>query len=297
MPLYLNISMEPKTSHTAFGQLILDLTPRYGAGEARSIARIVFEDAFGTRQPDQKIFSAQEEALFQEIRRRLLSGEPLQYVLGRADFFGFKFQVSPAVLIPRQETEELVAWVLDWLKSTAIQHPVVFDIGLGSGCIAVALKAKRPGIRLFGLEKSQAAIELARENAERLLKHRDFNFITGDILERRDWARFPAPDVIVSNPPYIPVQEKNLLQANVLDHEPPLALFVDGNDPLLFYRTIASFAQEKLRPGGALFFECNEFNAPAVAEMLHTGGFVRVELRKDIAGADRMVLAIRSEGK
>lgn len=168
---------------TPFEHLILDLTPRYGPGEARSIARIVFEDAFGTRRPAEKVFSEMEELQFPDIRRRLLLGEPVQYVLGQADFFGLKFKVNPAVLIPRQETEELVAWALEVLKERALPHPAVLDVGLGSGCIGITLKAKRPDIRLYGLEKSPAALEVASENARRILGDQTFTFVSGDILE------------------------------------------------------------------------------------------------------------------
>lgn len=277
-------------AHTAFEQLVLDLTPRYGAGEARSIALIVFEDAFGVRRPAEKIFSLEEENLFLPIRRRLLAGEPVQYVLGQADFFGLKFKVSPAVLIPRQETEELVAWVLEWLKQQGRKDLAVLDIGLGSGCIGITIKAKRPDIQLFGLEKSAAALQIAAENAVAILGAGKFFFQLGDILEPSAGDLFPELDVIVSNPPYIPLREQTLVPDHVRAHEPALALYVENDDPLLFYRTIAVFALRKLRPGGALFFECNEFNATEVRDLLNKSGFSAVSLRKDISGADRMAL-------
>lgn len=273
---------------TPFEHLILDLTPRYGPGEARSIARIVFEDAFGTRRPAEKVFSEMEELQFPDIRRRLLLGEPVQYVLGQADFFGLKFKVNPAVLIPRQETEELVAWALEVLKERALPHPAVLDVGLGSGCIGITLKAKRPDIRLYGLEKSPAALEVASENARRILGDQTFTFVSGDILAPSCEQLFPGLDLIVSNPPYIPLREQTLMPEHVRKYEPAIALFVDDDDPLLFYRAIAGFARRKLRPGGALFFECNEFNAGEVAELLRAEGFVNVALRSDLAGAERM---------
>ncbi len=274
---------------TPFEQLVLDLTPRYGPGEARSIARIVFEDAFGARRPAEKVFSEVEERQFLDIRRRLLLGEPVQYVLGQADFFGLKFSVNPAVLIPRQETEELVAWAMEWLKERALPHPAVLDVGLGSGCIGITLKAKRPEIRLFGLEKSPAALDLAEENARRILGDQTFTFVCGDILSPSAEQLFPGLDLIISNPPYIPLREQTLMPEHVRKYEPGLALFVENDDPLLFYRAIAGFARRKLRPGGALFFECNEFNAGEVAALLRTEGFENVALRKDLSGAERMV--------
>lgn len=280
------------SQHGAFAQLVNDLTLRYGAGEARSIARIVFEDAFGARRNRQKNFTAGEERRFQEIRKRLLDGEPVQYVLGEADFFGFRFKVTPAVLIPRQETEELVAWVLDWLKQYSGMQPAILDIGLGTGCIGISIKAKSPRVHLYGLEISSEALMLATANAERILKGASFNFYSSDILDRNTWAPFPVLDLIVSNPPYIPQGERALVPDHVARWEPHGALFVPDAEPLIFYQAIAEFALEKLRPGGALFFECNEFNAPAVADTISRLGLVRVELRKDLSGADRMVMAI-----
>lgn len=278
----------------AFAQLVADLSPRYGAGEARSIARLVFEDAFGTRRPEEKVFSEAEEKRFLDIRQRLLLGEPVQYVLGEADFFGLKFMVNPSVLIPRQETEELVAWVLDFLKKTSLPpNPAVLDAGLGSGCIGLTLKAKRPGIQLFGLENSPAALAVASENARRLLPGQQVHFQEGDMLDADDWESLPALDVVVSNPPYIPTTERHLMPAHVLKHEPEAALFVpEPNDALLFYRALADFSKVKLRPGGALFVECNEFNAPMVAAVFREKGFDEVELRRDLSGADRMVRGV-----
>lgn len=271
--------------------LIEQLTPRYGEGEARSITRIVFEDAFDRGR-------AFEQARFETIVQQLTVGVPVQYVLGEADFFGLKFKVNPAVLIPRQETEELVAWVLEHLKTySPISSPSLLDIGLGSGCIGISLKKKYPGLGLFGLEKSPEALAVAKENATRILNFplsqtADVQFLLGDILNPADWAQFPVLDVVVSNPPYIPHSEKSLVPEHVMAHEPSLALFVDHPDALLFYRAIAAFCIEKLRPGGLLFFECNEFNAPEVANMLREKGFSMVETRKDLSGADRMVKGV-----
>lgn len=264
------------------------LTERYGPGEARAIARIVFEDAFDRGRS----FDAER---FELIQRRLLGGEPVQYVLGEADFFGFKFKVSPAVLIPRQETEELVAWALESLRTANQPAPQWLDIGLGSGCIGLSLKKKFPRLRLHGLEKSPAALEIAQENAKHLLPNAlsDLDFRCGDILDSGDWAMFPALDGVVSNPPYIPHHEKKWVPEHVAAHEPALALYVDDPDPLLFYRVIADFSLEKLRSGGLLFFECNEFNAVEVYQLLQNKGFQALELRKDLSGADRMLKAIR----
>jgi release factor glutamine methyltransferase len=263
------------------------LTPRYGEGEAKSIARIVIEDVFGEQQ------LAIDNFKFHEILARLLAGEPVQHVLGQADFFGLKFKVNPAVLIPRQETEELVAWVLEFLKTSALEHPALLDVGLGSGCIGITLKKKLPRLNLFGLEKSKAALEVAVENARLILGgNAEFEFAEGDIFKLFDWEKFPKLDVVVSNPPYILHAEKVMLPEHVAAHEPAEALFVSDDAPLGFYRAIADFSLKKLNAGGALFFECNEFNASEVADLLREKGFSKVELRKDLAGAERMVRGI-----
>lgn len=283
---------------TSARQLLVEqLSPRYGAGESESIARIVLEDAFGVAgkqgMREDALWTEEEQANLRHILTRLVSGEPVQYVLGAADFFGLKFRVNPAVLIPRQETEELVARVLDHLKSATLESPVLLDIGLGSGCIGVTLKKRFPQLRLYGLEKDPAALDTARENAFRILgEGADYQLLEGDILNRPDWKKFPALDVVVSNPPYIPYLEKNMIPEHVLAHEPALALFVSDDDPLLFYRCITDFSLEKLKTGGALFFECNEFNAGQVADLLRQKGFGKVQLLKDLAGADRIVSGI-----
>ncbi len=279
--------------------LVGRLTPRYGAAEAAAIARIVLEDVFRVHRRSVSDFEVQwtpsQSEQLQDIIHRLEAGEPVQYVVGTAAFFGLVFQVNPAVLIPRQETEELVAWVLEYLKATeAGESTRVLDIGLGSGCIGITLKKKRPAIQLFGMEKSAEALAVATGNAQEILgKTMDFQFLQGDITCQEDWALFSDMNVIVSNPPYIPESEKEIMPGHVLDHEPALALFVDNDDPLHFYRVIADFALEKLTPRGMLFFECNEFNARQVAALLTHKGFQLVMLRQDLSGADRMVCGMR----
>ena len=287
------------TSDAVKSLLVEHLTDRYGASEAAAIARIVLEDVFQAHRTTAADFElkwseAQSQHL-QEIIQRLAAGEPVQYVVGSAAFFGLVFQVNPAVLIPRQETEELVAWVLEYLKATGGGEGVqLLDIGLGSGCIGITLKKKMPSIQLFGLEKSAGALAVATANALQILSESAaFQFFQGDITEPADWSRLPPLNVIVSNPPYIPESEKALMPAHVLEHEPALALFTGDEDPLVFYRVIADFALEKLLPRGILFCECNEFNARQVAAMLTHKGFQMVMLRKDLSGADRMVCGMR----
>lgn len=278
-------------------RLAYALTPRYGEGEAASIARIVAEDVFSLKKHPERVLTEAEAARFEHLKIRLAAGEPVQYVLGEADFFGLKFKVNPSVLIPRQETEELVAWVLESLKTAEVEQPALLDIGLGSGCIGISLKKNFPRLHLWGLEKSPAALQIALENAELILTSAlcapQTALLLGDVLNPADWELFPPLDVVVSNPPYIPLREKSMIPEHVLAHEPGLALFVEDHDPLLFYRAIAHFCQEKLRPGGAVFFECNEFNARQVVGLLKAEGFEPVELRRDLYGSDRMVSGVR----
>ena len=266
----------------------------YDDEEAASIVRIVLEDAFDRRtSAPERLFGVGEEARLEEIAGRLAAGEPVQYVLGMADFFGLQFLVSPAVLIPRQETEELVAWVLADLKAQPKPARTVLDVGLGSGCIGLTLKKKYPALQLYGLEKSPAALAVARDNAALLLPEQTVQLIEGDILQESDWSLLPMIDVLVSNPPYIPYQEKGLMSENVLAHEPALALFVPDDDPLLFYRALAAFAMHNMPSGGSCFFECNEHNTQAVATLLRQAGLRQLEVRRDLSGKERMVKVVR----
>lgn len=270
--------------------IISRLIPQYGPGESAAIARIVLEDAFGLKGTGaDTFFNPTQVQLLHTILDRLTGGEPVQYVLGQAQFFGLDFKVTPAVLIPRQETEELVAWVLDFLKGRSFSNPRILDIGLGSGCIGITLKAKYKALQLFGLEKSTEALEIAAENATLLLGAGQFIFWEGDVLNSQKWVQWPDFEVIVSNPPYIPTSEIALMPEHVHAYEPAIALFVEDNDPLVFYRNIAALAKTKLTRGGALFFECNEFNAPEVGTLLKKEGFVGIEVKKDLMGKDRMV--------
>ena len=276
-------------------QIMDQLTPRYGAGEAASIARIVLEDAFQIRPGGlaNSTLDPTQEIHLQDIIHRLLLGEPVQYVLGIGQFFGLNFEVNPAVLIPRQETEELVDWVLEFLKDRNTPAPTIMDIGLGSGCIGITLKAKRGDVQLFGLEKSKDALKTAERNAARLLKGAPFHFIENDVLDQTKWPQLPDCDIIVSNPPYIPHDEIEHVSEEVHRFEPALALFVGNEDPLIFYQSISNLAWLKLTSGGALFFECNAFNAQKVLDLVVKMGFQSCLLRKDLAGADRMVMGIK----
>jgi release factor glutamine methyltransferase len=273
--------------------LIATLTPIYGVSEAHSMARILFEDYFNWNlhaESDNMVFEHLLQTDFQTIIQRLLNFEPIQYIVGFAWFYGQKFKVNPTVLIPRPETEELVHWILESCPQKTKLN--VLDIGTGSGCIPIVLKQKKVNWEITACDVSESALITASRNAYRLNVIIDFQRV--DILNTADWQLFPKMDVIVSNPPYIPFQEKALMHENVLKYEPHLALFVSDENPLLFYEAIAHFALQYLNPNGFLFFECNEHNATAVVELLKYKKFKNVELRQDMSGKNRMIRATMS---
>jgi release factor glutamine methyltransferase len=279
--------MEAKT---AFEDLHTALSPIYGEREAQNIASIVLEDVFFTNNIGKKILSEENILLLNEIKTRLLSHEPVQYVIGEADFWGLKFRVNSNVLIPRSETEELVDWIVKTCKSMFYENIKIIDIGTGSGCIPITLKKKMPQHELFGLDVSKVALEVAKENAQR--NQCEVEFMEGDVLANAFLAEAKQKyHVIVSNPPYIPHEEAALMHQNVLAYEPHLALFVDDNDALVFYDRIADFAKLNLAPSGFLFFECNEYNATKVIQLLENKHFIHIVLSKDLSGKDRMIKA------
>lgn len=269
--------------------LIDELAPVLGPGEAASVARLVLEDIFGWRRGSHpRQLSKDEQLLAWATINRLKAGEPVQYVTGIADFYGLQLRVTPDVLIPRPETEELVEWILEAHPAGKLYR--LYDIGTGSGCIPLALKARRPSWRCVGLDVSQNALRIALENQE-LLKL-DVDFISGNVLG----SSFPGTDedydIIVSNPPYIPPSERDKMAPSTLMHEPELALFVPDEDPLIFYRLIAEKARQLLVIDGWIYFETNEFNNEEVANLLEELGYSKVERRRDLQQKWRMVRAM-----
>lgn len=288
------------TTSEACQDLIKNLVPLYEPAEAASIAAIVLEDAFGVKRSqifDNQEFTGEQLTRLAEILAHLLTCEPVQYVLGETQFFGLTFKVNTNVLIPRQETEELVAWVIETVKSrqsavgslqSGDTSPFrVLDIGTGSGCIPVSIKKRMPELEVHAVDVSEAALATAKENAD--LNDTEIQFHFFDILEEKNWNKPPDFDLIVSNPPYITESEKKHMPHNVLDFEPHLALFTTDGDPQQFVKKITAFAKQKLRPGGWLLFETNEFHAPDSQRIMEENGFVDVELRKDLNGKDRML--------
>lgn len=270
---------------TAYQQFINELETIHSEREARSIARIVFEDAFKLFDYQSDKTFAKEELLL-EIQQRLLNNEPVQYILGQADFYGLKFKVTPDVLIPRPETEELVYWISEEISQPNLSF---LDIGTGSGCIPITLKKKIPKALISGVDVSEKALEIAQSNA--ILNKVEIDFKQIDILDKKATAKLPLFDVIISNPPYIPYSEMELMPTQVLEHEPNLALFVENEKPLIFYETIGLLGLEKLNENGQLFFECNEFNAKEVVLFLRKIGYQQVDLQEDMEGKERMVRA------
>ena len=219
-----------------------------------------------------------------EILNRMGSNEPIQYILGETQFFGLNFKVTPAVLIPRAETEELVDWII---TDEGDRSQSLLDIGTGSGCIPVAIDKNTRMTRVEGWDISEKALEVARLNATR--NGSKVQFGKQDIFNPTGMAELPKWDVIVSNPPYVLNEEAGLMAKNVLDFEPHLALFVPDNDPLLFYRTIAQFAKKHLSQQGRLYFEINERMGEAMATLLQEYGFNEILTRKDLQGKVRMI--------
>ena len=261
----------------------------YDQREAESITRIIFEDVdfLKNRQPEETL-NGGHAAMLNKMQSRLLAHEPLQYVLGEADFYGLKFKVNSNVLIPRPETEELVQWIKNDITRTVPTGTGknLLDIGTGSGCIALTLKSQIPDLDVTALDVSYLALEVVQENAQRL--ELNITSINLDILDTQATESLPIYDYIVSNPPYVLAKDKTEMHSNVLKYEPHLALFVSDDDPLLFYRQIALFAQKHLRKGGALYFEIHEKQAVGVRYFLELMGFQNITIQKDMSGKDRM---------
>lgn len=268
------------------------LTAIYDASEARAIARLVFEERFNLTLTDilcGKVtqLSAKDQEELRKISQRLLTGEPVQYVLGQTVFCGRSFSVRPGVLIPRPETEELCRLIVRETEADASLD--ILDIGTGSGCIACTLAAECPQAAVTAWDISTEALDIARENAK--CTHVHVSFEQADAL-----APPPAScrwDIIVSNPPYICEHECHAMAANVLEHEPQLALFVPDDDPLRFYRAIGRYALTALKPGGLLFFEINERFGSEMRTLLNGLGFSQTTLYKDTFGKDRFIRACK----
>lgn len=278
------------TLQEATYSLLQQLRPVYGDGEASAMTDLVMENLTGSGKAERMIYkqaaiSVAEEEKLKEITERLLQKEPLQYILGEAWFCGFRFAVGPAVLIPRPETEELVEWVISDCKFP-LDALSILDIGTGSGCIAVSLKRRLRKANVWACDMSPAALEIARKNAAGLGTPVEFAQL--DFLDPAARESLPTFDIIISNPPYIPEEDKSTMHPNVLEHEPHLALFVPDNDALLFYRVIAAFGKKHLNPGGSIYTEIHESLGAATRQLFREADY-ETELKKDMQGKDRML--------
>lgn len=266
------------------------LTAVCEAGEAKAVTRLVMETLYGLTYADLLCGRMQTlpEAPLRNVLSRLLQNEPVQYVLGQADFCGRTFRVGPGVLIPRPETEELCRWIIGSTQRGAR----ILDIGTGSGCIACTLAAEIAGSRLSAWDVSETALATTADNARRLGV--EVNVMRMDALHPTPPAG-PAWDTIVSNPPYICQQERAEMRPNVVDYEPEEALFVSDADPLLLYRAIAAYAAKALVPGGRLYFEINPLYAKPLQDMLRQAGFGKAEIREDQFGKQRFISVCKQE--
>ena len=277
-----------------YKELWKPLTSIYDENEARAVAKMVLEH-YGLTMSD--IVLGREQTLPVEelltIRTRLLSGEPVQYVLGLAEFGPHVFHVAPGVLIPRPETYELCQWIVGSEQRKVISNKYsILDIGTGSGCIACTLAAEMPEAEVTAWDISEEALKIARENANRHDVHVTFEQVDALHLTSDNCHQTPAVfDLIVSNPPYICNKERTRMETNVLEHEPHIALFVPDDDPLLFYRAIAHYGQSALKDGGWLYFEINPLYADDMQRMLNMMSYHDIEIKTDQYGKQRMIRA------
>ncbi len=314
---------------TNYRELCRRLAERYGMDEARAIVRWVLGERFGLSMADilcDKVteLSADDRTDLEKMMLRLENGEPVQYVLGFADFCGRRFSVAPQVLIPRPETEELCRWMVEERGTrNEEQGTRVLDIGTGSGCIAITLAAEMPDAQVSAWDISEQALAVARKNADSIGVKVDFEQV--DVLnlsftinnstvncqlstvncQLSPLTSHLSPTTshlspfthIVSNPPYICDNEKSSMKSHVLEHEPHVALFVPDDDPLLFYRAIADFATQSLKPDGWLYFEVNPLYIKELKTMLAEKGFENIEVKIDQFGKERMIRAKKSKKK
>lgn len=274
------------------------LVPQYGKGEADALTQLAMEHVFCRGKVD-LLLSLDKEAgeprieMIDRITGRLLTGEPIQYILGEETFMGFKLKVTSDVLIPRPETEQLVELVAGAEGNAADLR--VLDAGTGSGAIAIALSRNLRFPQVTAVDISDKALVVAQENASAL--HAPVKFVKGDMLTL-DAANFGPFDVIVSNPPYVLNSEKSSMESNVLEHEPAGALFVDDSDPLEFYLALESFARKGgLVPGGRMYFEVNPLTIRELADKMEHEGWEDVTVSRDSFGSKRFLSAKRTSDR
>lgn len=278
------------TRRELFLRVAESIAELYGDVEARQIAEMIITEC-GNISRNQLLVDPDKELEIKDIDRiieELRSWRPVQYVIGRADFDDMSLEVREGVLIPRPETEELV----EWITSESVPEARILDVGTGSGCIAIALSRRLKGSRVWALDISPEALDIARRNGEKYAPN--VEFIMGDALADFSTLVDEKLDVVVSNPPYIPRSDEHSMRRNVTDYEPSTALFVEDSDPLIFYRSIARTARRMLKPEGKLYYEIYEHFAADMVAMLEAEGYSQVVVREDFRGKQRMVCATMS---
>ena len=283
-----------KTIRDVFDRFKLGLKDHYEVNEITSLTQLAIAERTGFSNAKIKAFpelelSENESTKLIDILNELSTGKPIQYILGKTEFYGLPFLVNPSVLIPRPETEELVDWAINSLKTEINNSAHIIDIGTGSGCIAISIKKHLPDFKVSAIDISATAIQTATKNAK--LNQVEVEFSEEDILNPKA-TKTKKYKVIISNPPYVTLLDKRQMHTNVTDFEPHNALFVSDDDPLIFYRFIAKFAIKHLDQNGLLFFEINESYGQETVNLLDELGFKEISLRKDLSGKDRMLKAM-----
>lgn len=285
-----------------------ELKTIYDEQEASNITNLALEEIL--KQPKTERVSNKEKKLSQlqshqlrQYLQRLKDHEPIQYIINKCWFYGMELYVDKNVLIPRPETEELVDWIVKDVKASGrdvfVREPMqadkttelkILDVGTGSGCMALALKKTMPKAEVWGCDISEEALNVARRNGSDLDIRVDFQGM--NFLDKSQQKILPTVDIVVSNPPYVPMQDKNQMNANVVNHEPHTALFVPDDDALIFYKVLAEFGKKRLYENGSIYMEVHENLATDVVHLFKENGYTRVELKKDMQGKDRMVKAV-----
>ena len=274
-----------------------ELDKNYGVEEVSSffyllIVHFLKLEKFVLALTPNLVVNKEEEAILFKALSELKQDVPVQHIIGETEFMDMRFKVSPKVLIPRPETEDLVRWVIADSSAEQYQPLTILDIGTGSGCIPIALAKHLEGAQVSALDISSDALQVAQTNA--LENNVNLNFYQVDILDKTSTSTINSKfDIIVSNPPYVRELEKNEMHKNVLKYEPGIALFVSDKDPLVFYRAIANFAVKNLADDGRLYLEINQYLGKEMLRLLSEYNFKDIELRKDIFGNDRMVKAVK----
>ena len=293
--------------HEAEQQIKKVLQEIYEEQEAAAIAALAIEHITGfskterLSKKEESLFSSQLDQLHHDLNR-LKNHEPIQYIMNKTWFYGMELYVDKNVLIPRPETEELVKWIIDNVKQSGrdvftrkamkadqTTQLKILDVGTGSGCIGLALKKEMPRAEVWGCDVSEEALNVARRNGSALDIRVDFQGL--NFLDEGQQKLLPTVDIIVSNPPYVPLKDKEQIHSNVVDHEPHTALFVPDNDALIFYRSLARFGKKRLYENGSIYMETHEDLGKAVVQLFKENGYSNADLRKDMQGKDRMVRA------